>query len=217
MLGIGIPLLLAVAIGIVSILNINSMLATNAWVEHTYQVIGTAEKIIASAVDMETGARGYALAGKEEFLEPYQQGEQVTYETIAALQNTVSDNPEQVERLEDAASILREWQEQVIEPEIALRQEIGDAKTMNDMAALVKQGEGKRYFDTFRGQIARFMEREQELMRQRRQTAADATAQWVEHTYQVIDKADRILLAAVNMETGLRGFLLAGHEEFLEP
>ena len=37
------------------------------------------------------------------------------------------------------------------------------------------------------------------------------------HTYQVIQKADHILQALINMETGQRGYLMTGTDSFLEP
>jgi methyl-accepting chemotaxis protein len=43
------------------------------------------------------------------------------------------------------------------------------------------------------------------------------TSRWVDHTYSVISAADEALSALVNMETGFRGFLITGKEEFLEP
>ncbi len=230
LVGIGVPLLLALGLGIISIINIRSMISTNARVEHTYTVIDEAKQIIAHVVDMETGMRGFLLAGKEEFLEPYQQGEETTYTQITSLQNTVSDNPKQVERLEEIEKILQEWQEKVTESMIALRREIGDAETMNDLAALVKEARGKVHFDTFRNQIATFIAREEGLMAQRQHAAEKATAdnevnaqliaesgEWVDHTFRVMAAANEILAAAVDMETGMRGFLLAGKEEFLEP
>ena len=37
------------------------------------------------------------------------------------------------------------------------------------------------------------------------------------HTYEVIQRADRILQALINMETGQRGFVITGADSFLEP
>jgi len=48
-------------------------------------------------------------------------------------------------------------------------------------------------------------------------TASHKTEQWVEHTHQVIKLADEALAGLVNMETGYRGFLVTGEDEFLEP
>ena len=114
---------------------------------------------------METGMRGYLLAGKEGFLDPYNSGQKATYEQIDELKEVVSDNPGQMGRLDEVAKTLHDWQSSVTEPNIALRRQIGDAKTMNDMAALVGEAKGKVYFDKFRGQIATFIGREAKLMR----------------------------------------------------
>ena len=40
----------------------------------SYRVIAAANDIVAAANNMETGMRGYLLAGKEAFLEPYTKG-----------------------------------------------------------------------------------------------------------------------------------------------
>ncbi|WP_460505716.1 methyl-accepting chemotaxis protein, partial [Hydrogenophaga soli] len=43
------------------------------------------------------------------------------------------------------------------------------------------------------------------------------TVGWNTHTYQVLDASDKMLLAMVNIETGLRGFVASGDDKFLEP
>jgi methyl-accepting chemotaxis protein len=51
-----------------------------------------------------------------------------------------------------------------------------------------------------------------------RATTANAEAtQWTDHTYEVIGVASDALAALVDMETGYRGFLVTGQEQFLEP
>jgi len=40
---------------------------------------------------------------------------------------------------------------------------------------------------------------------------------WVTHTHEVIKTGNSITSSLVNMETGLRGFVISGQEEFLEP
>jgi len=39
----------------------------------------------------------------------------------------------------------------------------------------------------------------------------------VEHTQEVLRKSDNVLLDVINIETGLRGYLLSGNEEYLKP
>ena len=228
--GVCAPLVLLIILGGIAINSIGNIVDTNTQVDHTYEVLGEAASIVGSAVDMETGMRGYLLAGKEGFLAPYQNGEKATYARMATLKETVSDNPKQVTRLEEAEKILKDWQKDVTEPTIALRREIGDAKTMNDMADLVGEARGKKYFDKFRGQIGTFAEREKKLLVKRREEFQAAkrgvednfarvhdTVGWVDHTHEVIAAANDLLANAVDMETGMRGFLLAGEEEFLDP
>ncbi|MBK5971088.1 MULTISPECIES: CHASE3 domain-containing protein [Thiorhodovibrio] len=218
-------LALMIGISIVVYTSIKSLLQNFQWVNHTHEVLAEASSIEAAAVDMETGMRGYLLAGKEGFLDPYKSGKQAFDALIGKLSKTVDDNPAQVQLLAETKETIDQWQVNVTEPAIELRREIGDAKTMNDMAKLVREARGKQYFDAFRGQIATFIEREQQLMQQRQAKARTATdidelrqlAGWVDHTYEVIASAQAILGAAVDMETGMRGYLLAGKEEFLEP
>jgi methyl-accepting chemotaxis protein len=230
MVGVLPPLILLVAIGAVSVYNTNKLVERSGWVDHTRIVLAEAEGILAAAVDMETGMRGFLLAGEDSFLAPYEAGEKRVYAKIEALQQTVSDNPPQVERLAEAEAVLREWQGDVTEMQIALRREIGDAPSMNDIAEIVGEARGKTYFDKFRGKIGAFIDNERTLLDQRRatfeaelRTGTTNTAKtrealaWVTHTYEVIDTANAIIAAAVDMETGMRGYLLAGDTVFLEP
>ncbi|WP_226892573.1 CHASE3 domain-containing protein [Phycobacter azelaicus] len=224
------PLFLTLAIGVVASIKLNRMAETDRWVDHTHSVLAQGNAIVGAAVNMETGMRGYLLAGQEEFLEPYQAGNAVAHGLLADLQETVSDNPPQVARLEEAETVLDQWQSDIAQSQIELRREIGNAPTMNDMAAEVKKGRGKAYFDTFREQIQTFIETEEALLTERTQAftdltnsgeissaAARDTMQWVDHTHRVIAQAKDILAAAIDIETGMRGFLLAGEEQFLEP
>ncbi|MFN7023963.1 MAG: methyl-accepting chemotaxis protein [Pseudorhizobium sp.] len=43
------------------------------------------------------------------------------------------------------------------------------------------------------------------------------TTRWTEHTYQVLRTVDDMVAGMVNQETGLRGYLIAADETFLEP
>lgn len=159
-----IPLILMVIMGVITLTSINGMVKSNKWVTHTHEVLERAYGIVGSAVDMETGMRGFLLAGKESFLDPYKQGEKKTYSAIRSLQKTVSDNPKQVKRLEEVHTILKNWQRDVTEPAISLRRKVGDTKTMDDIASLVAEARGKKYFDSFRKLMADFSSEEERLI-----------------------------------------------------
>jgi len=144
---------------------------------HTYRVIQQANDILTSAVDMETGMRGYLLAGRQTFLEPYERGAQQFFELTAQLKTTVSDNPPQVKLLDEIDSVIREWQTEIVTPMIELRRNIGDAKTMDDIADLIAKAEGKVFFDQFRSVMRAFEAEEQRLMEQRQQINAENAAE----------------------------------------
>jgi methyl-accepting chemotaxis protein len=93
LLGVSIPLALMLLLSLIATSSIDSISETNERVEHTYKVLAKSAAIVGSAVDMETGMRGYLLAGKEGFLNPYKGGEKATYKSINELKATVSDNP----------------------------------------------------------------------------------------------------------------------------
>ena len=42
-------------------------------------------------------------------------------------------------------------------------------------------------------------------------------SEWVEHTEEVIANSKGLVNSMVNQETGLRGFSIAGQEDYLEP
>ncbi|MQX36472.1 CHASE3 domain-containing protein [Roseospira navarrensis] len=250
LIGVLSPLTLLVLVGVISLYNINSIIRTNTAVDHTREVLLDASDIVGYAVDMETGMRGYLLAGTDGFLAPYLAGEERAFGAIEDLQRLVSDNPAQVARLGKAAAVLKDWEANVATPYIALRREIGDAPTMNDMAALVGQARGKAFFDRFRDQMATFLGRETALLDTRRAEveatwdevnarmsarsrflgdaagtegladsldALEEDQRWIVHTYSVIQAANALIASAVDMETGMRGYLLAGDEAFLDP
>jgi len=223
--GYALILALMTIITLVIYFSIQSLFANFNMVEHTHGVLAEASSIEASAVDMETGMRGYLLAGQEDFLVPYTNGGNKFTEKVRSLSNTVSDNPAQVQLLQEITTTIDQWKSNVTEPTIALRTKIGDSKSMNDMAEAIKQAKGKQYFDKFRGQLNTFIDREKVLMKQRQKRAKTSNSvselrilnERVEHTYKVIATAQAIVAAAVDMETGMRGFLLAGQEQFLDP
>ncbi len=177
MLAVAVPLGFTVVVGLVAIIKMMQMKTTQDWVDHTQRVLGETSGIVAAAVDMETGMRGFLLAGQDTFLEPYEAGAARAFADLAELRQTVSDNPPQVVRLQEAEEILAEWQTQVAEPQIALRRAVGETRTMDDMADLVGEARGKTYFDAFRAIMSDFAGIEEALMVER-QAANDAARVW---------------------------------------
>ena len=168
LLGVAAPLLLTLLIAAVAVVNLNRMQTTQGWVDHTQAVLAEANRIVAAAVDMETGMRGFVIAGQDEFLDPYNAGSKAAGNVFAGLREMVSDNPPQVARLREAEDVLNDWRTLVAEKQIALRRAVGNSATMDDVVAQVAKAEGKAYFDRFRALMSDFSEREAALMTVRR-------------------------------------------------
>lgn len=186
LIGIFTPMVLLLALGAVSAISVKSISDTNKWVEHTHNVLEKSASIVGAAVDMETGMRGFLLAGKEAFLDPYKGGEKKLYPLIENLQQTVSDNPGQVARLGTVEKTLRDWQANVTEVMIAQRRQVSAGSvTMTDIVGVVQEARGKQYFDAFRKLMADFSAEERSLM-EARQVASAAT---VRFTYKAVGGA----------------------------
>lgn len=105
------PLVLVVALGVAAYLSIQSLIETSQWVKHTHEVVEHAMKIEKLLVDMETGERGFLIAGKDEFLEPYDNGRRELSALTTATKELVNDNPKQVQRMEAIEASIDQWKE----------------------------------------------------------------------------------------------------------
>ncbi len=82
-------------------------LATNAyWVAHSWQVVHQVERVLGSAVNAETGERGYLLSGMDSYLEPYTAARQELPAELDRLQSLTSDNPSQQDRVRELRAAL---------------------------------------------------------------------------------------------------------------
>ena len=199
--GFSIPVVAIIAMAIIVYSSVNSLLKANHWVDHTHKVIGEGKAILGSMVDMETGMRGFLVAGKEEFLEPYIAGQQRFAATLAELKQTVSDNAGQVRRLEAIDEMRAQWVTEAAEPKIAMRREVGKGElATRHFKEISKRTVGKEIFDGLRATLATL---DQQLQRQQ-----DPQGRFL---------LQAILMAMINQETGQRGFLLSGQEASLAP
>src|SRR5688572_12837582 len=149
--------------------------ATGA-VIHTFQVIGTANSLLASLVDMETAYRGYLIAGDDAFLGPYWSGSLALDEQVVTLQALTADSPTQVERWRSIGTLVHEWRQQVTEPGIALRREVAAGRApASELTRWVGSGEGRRRFASIRATFSEALAVEEQLLGQRQAEAAAAS------------------------------------------
>ena len=184
-----------ISVGMLAILcavvwnSIKTMSQTDEMVAHTYQVIKQSDGLINSMVDQETGLRGYAIAGQEEYLEPYYGGKQAFDAYLASAKTLTSDNPAQQLRFDKVAKDAMGWQAYAQET-IVLRENIHQGEVfVKQLETLLASGIGKQKMDALRVEAAK--------------------GQYF--------KGEELIDNMVNMETGLRGFMLNRQEAFLEP
>jgi serine phosphatase RsbU (regulator of sigma subunit)/CHASE3 domain sensor protein len=100
----------------------------------------------AALADQETGQRGFLLAGSDEFLEPYQEGQRDETRLARALRDQMNAFRGIEGRLDDLVVATERWRSDAAEPEIALRR-AGDVTAVQQS---VRDGGGKRLFDAVR-------------------------------------------------------------------
>jgi len=104
--------------------SLNKLLQTSGWVAHTYQAIDLGNSITSSLVNMETGLRGYLVAGKDEFLEPFTNGRADFDRLLNDAKIKVQDNPTQVGRLEKVNLLQGQWQKEHVKIAMDYRREV---------------------------------------------------------------------------------------------
>jgi PAS domain S-box-containing protein len=148
-----------------------------AAVIQAFRVIATANGVLTDLVDMETGYRGFLIAGDDAFLEPYWRGSAKLDQDIVGLQALTADNPAQVERWRSIEAQVNEWRDLVTEPGIALRRDIADGtRPVSDLTDCVGSGEGRRRFASIRATFNEALAIEEQILGQR-QAEADAASE----------------------------------------
>ncbi len=200
-LGYAVILALMIAVSLMVYSSIISIINSSKWVNHTYEVIRTAEQVSAALVDIETGLRGFMVTGQNEYLEPYDDGIKKFNTLISKGKQLTSDNPAQVTRWDEVAALQAELIKTVSEPVIKARREANlGADAVATFKKVSSRTVGKDIFDSIRAALA---DLESTFNQEGNSQAANLIT--------------NITLDLVNMETGQRGFLLTGMEISLEP
>ena len=153
---IGLPLAVGVLSAVLFVVMISYLLSVIRWVEHSDRVITNANEAARLTIDLETGMRGYLITGDEHFLDPYIVAKPQIVAQLQSLQELVSDNPQQVDRLKRLEALQREWA-LYAQSMVDLRRQSGDYK------AAVQSGRGKRLTDEIRKEYDDFIRMEQQL------------------------------------------------------
>ena len=162
------PVFLALLVAVVLGAQIQYLIETTAWLTHTERVIAQANGVRATILDAHSGLRGFLLTDDPKFLEPFQLGRDTLPTAFDELRASVSDNHEQVARLDHVLEIHGTWI-RFAETELQLRRDGGD------YLGPIRAGDGKRIVDMFRSELDAFIAAEEAYRGDRFVTAHRAT------------------------------------------
>ena len=135
---------------------------------NAYNVIRESDTILIDLINMETGARGFALTGKEEFLEPFIQGKTDYEKHYNSLKLLTTDNYRQQDKLTNLNNSYEIWLQWETSQVVDVRRKvnIGQAK-MEDLIVTAQSGKGKQQMDNSRKILNDIVKDEQELLQTR--------------------------------------------------
>jgi len=170
-LGFAFALACLAVIGVVSYLSVVRLKQNAAWVEHTHQVLGSLELLLAAATDSETAERGYVITGDEDYLEPYRQAAAVIDSQMRHLRELTADNRAQQLRLDSVMALVTERLANLTAV-IDLRKDQGFAAAQGEILT----GKGKQFHDRIRRLIGQMEDTETSLLKEREQRTKQSSA-----------------------------------------
>ena len=180
----------AVTAGVVT----SRLAEADRWNVHTYKVLATGDDMLKSMINMETGTRGFLLAGDEKFLAPYIDGKTAFGTNWEAAKKLTSDNIEQQARLDNMKKRSDEFSA-VADSMIAMRKDVTSGKvTMDAFLAEFGKARDKAAMDGFRELAASFDGAERKLLGSRGQQADELRSM-----------SNAVLLFGSLLATGLAG------------
>ena len=111
-------------------------------VQHDLKLADDAEQLLRLMVDLETGKRGFLLTNDRSFLAPYEQARK-ELEGLLAEAQAVAENGMEDERVAAFGRLVREWIQDVSEPQIRARdREVPDAHLADEGKVLTDEMRG---------------------------------------------------------------------------
>jgi PAS domain S-box-containing protein len=167
------------------------MVAAQAYVDHTNEVLNSSKSSLISLLNAETGVRGYFIAKEKAFLEPYLLAVKNLNPSLNRLELLVSDNPTQAERAKQLNQIAG-YRMKMLEQSIR-RVDVGNIGT--NRVTLARMLNNKQSMDRFRGIIGSFEAEENRLL--------DDRTKWLQDRQQINADAMWLGIAIGILGTGI--------------
>ncbi|MEJ7693451.1 response regulator, partial [Daejeonella sp.] len=170
--GFAVCLALVFALAIGSYLSIRKLQADAGWVNHTYEVIGQAEKIENYIITCESGVRGYVASGDIDNLATFQDTKGKIIPSIIQLRNIVFDNSVKVHL--DSLQKYTERRIDRMETIVEARE-----RSFEEAQLIIKGGTGEMLMNKIRSTIKDIVERENVLLAEREATSTRSVNQTI--------------------------------------
>ncbi|MDR8014375.1 methyl-accepting chemotaxis protein [Ectopseudomonas guguanensis] len=142
---------------------------------HTYDVIIESTDLLASLINIETGSRGFAITGRDQFLEPLRAGQKDFEVHLADLRQLTRDNPAQQRRFAELQSAYEQWLREDINSLLELRRQVAaGAQSFDALIEQVAAGNAKVKMDAMRRLLGEVQAEERGLLEQRTTSMNDA-------------------------------------------
>lgn len=141
LIGFGLVLAIFLTLSMSTFLTIQHTRDSSHWVDHTHQVITLADEAQTAVLNMEAGLRGFLISGRDEFLEPYNDGRREYQMIFQQLRQLTVDNSSQVQRWQSIEQRTQGWLQTVAEPQIQTRRDVNAGRgTFDDISRMVTGG-----------------------------------------------------------------------------
>jgi PAS domain S-box-containing protein len=160
--GFVLGLVVFVALGVTGYRSARSFADTADWVRHTIEVLAKLQEMHANVAESQIAVRGFLLTGRDDFLDPYQEGLAKLEEDERELRRLTADNPIQQARLGTLEDLIRERR----------------ASSAQTLDVYHRQGAATALMGTVRGQelIGRIASVVEEMARTERELLAEREA-----------------------------------------
>ncbi len=106
--GFGVSLLILLMVGLVSLGSTERLIESTAAVQRTQRVQSALESLLQSVTNSESGARGYALTGESDFLEPYTESVTRLESQFWDVRQLMANDPGQLGRVDTLDALVKE-------------------------------------------------------------------------------------------------------------
>lgn len=164
-LGFGLITLIMVSVLIYSYINFKKEQAALDLNIHSYEVIREADIVEKSLINMESGARGYAIAGNDNFLEPFNQGKADFVTHFNRIKELTAYNSLQQLKFVDLERSYQSWLEWETSMIIGERRKVNSGQaSMEELIATAQTEIGKKDMDNIRLILGEIIKEEQRLL-----------------------------------------------------